>query len=299
MLRNMPRPERRLTPEEADRFIGPNVTRMYSAIPPFTPAELNRLSTLPTSELGKRIIDNPTRSPWVNYELFARKDQESVPYLFKSARMGNAGAVPALARIGTLKSRQALVELAKIAEPSGNAGPAKAAAGVYLGVGGDKQGIEGMRLAVKKYPHWLHPSTTTQLVMWGDTRNEKLLAAYYRKGVHNPPVSLLRKLKTKESLNVLFSLPKQNYKHLEVISEIAEVNDPRVRSVMRQALLHREGRIRAKAAEWFTFKGTKSDLPALKHALAHPPVYANGVRNSKDHWTGPVKGAISAIEHRK
>lgn len=294
MLRNMPRPERRLRQEEADRFIGPDITRMYSAIPPFSATELNRLSTLPTEELAAKAVSRPESSPWETYELFVRKDPAAVPKLLQAANLGNEGAVLALGRISGASAASAIVSLAQ-----GTDSESKAVAGVLLGIAADRRGVAGMRLAVTRFPQWVSRDTATRLMEWGDRKDAALLRSYYRKGVWNPPISLLREYGTKECLAVLFELPSKRYRLLETVQEISQVNDPRVRPAMRKALLDREGRVRAVAADWFTLRGDRSDLPALKHALAHPPVYANGVRNSKDHWTGPVKNAINAIEQRK
>ncbi len=291
MLSVMPRPERRLTQEEADQHIKAGKALRFHMAPPFTATELNRLSVLPTETLGAKIVAEPKSSPWETYELFVRKDPAAVSALLRSAKAGNAGAVAALDRTPGLIALNALLELA-----SGPDSESKAAAGVLLGRTGFRKGIPGMRLAVTKYPLWSDAATLKNLLAWGDSKNLAHLRRYFGKGIRGNPVRFLAEFGTKECLTVLFELADTSSGLAETVGVIAELDDPRVRPVMRRAVLDPSGPVRRSAAIWFMYNGDRSDLPALKKSLADAPKTANGDPDPEVDWTGQVITAIKVLE---
>ena len=290
MLRVINRPERRLSQEEADRYLTPGRIPPTAAVQPWSYSELNRLSTKPSEALARAILAKPNNSPWETFELYVRKDPSVVRSMVQAAESGHGAAVLVIYRTLGSKANYVLARLAGDRETE-----SKAVAGVLLGMQGDKKGIEGMRFAAAKHPHWLDSYTTTRLVEWGDKNDLNQLRIYFGNRFKHPSVGLLRKLRTKACLDMMFELAKKRFRYAEVVNEVSLIRDKRTRGVMREAVLSNNDSIREQAASWFALLGNASDVPTLKRALATPILGVTGRVEGQPMSDAAVRRAIARL----
>lgn len=265
MLKQHPRPERKLTPAEAGAWMGGDPRMMYSVLPDWKPKELRTLSVKRTADLASALRQVSRLSKWIAFELYVRRDRGALPALMAGAKGGNPWAVVAMDRTDP-KGVDALRTLVKSAP-----GEAKAAAGALLGARGDREGIPGMRLAADRYPQWRHGSTIPNLIRWVDHRDAARLRTYSRDDYRLAPV--LREVGTRQCLTALFEQARASYQgdRTWALREIAQLKDPRTRSAMRTAALDDYPHIRRLAADWFLFYAVPTDLPAITQSLATTP----------------------------
>lgn len=290
LLKQVPRPERRLTEEEAKTYHDPRRRVLTAVSPPWSLSELQKLSTMPTEALSKAVSEKPLNSPWETYELFVRAEPSAVRALIRSAEAGNANAVIAIARTLESKANSTLARLA-----AGPNSESKAVAGVLLGMQKDRRGFDGMRLAAAEYRHRLDRFTTTQLIDWGDANDLKQLRIYYGSRIGAPAVSLLRQRGKKACLDMLFELAEKGFRYGETIHEISLVRDKRTRGAMRKALFRGSANVREEAANWFALLGNASDVPTLKKCLGTPAESRFSSPQEQERWQVAVKRAIARL----